>query len=245
MLYSHNIKKVSILLRGQHYQHENDISKKKWLGSFFDIYKNFEKMILNPLQKRFETEIYISSWNSPVEQELQKISNNIILHSMENFDKKGYQQTNIIHNGLNLIPENKNDLIIILRFDLLYKKPITDWVPFNKKFDICLPWRGSGLGPKSIWKKAKIISDFFFIIKNNKNNLNKFKKTILENKKRNYELHWIYPSLIKKKLKIIFADNGFYPSKSCTKHKPNPIYINYNRPYHFNDVNINDLIDGI
>ena len=243
-------KKVTILLRGQHYQDKKTpFTTGKWNGSFFDIQKNFQKMILNPL-KKYNPKIYISTWQSPIAHKLKKYSFNIKIHELKYFDKTGYKQANIILNGLNLIPNNQNDLILILRFDLLWKKPITEWFPFKKNFDICFPWKGHDgqPDPKLLWDCCEQTGDYFWGIQNKNNNLKRFKiaiKNSLEDQlKRGYpynNLHEIYSFL--KDLKCIFAIKGFYPSTSCSRYSTNPIFINYNRPYHFKDININELID--
>ena len=233
--------KISILLRGQHYQNNVLPSNKKWFGSFFDIIGNFKKMILYPLKEKFNVEIYISSWTSPIQYKFNKYKS--IFHPIENYEKNNFKQANIILNGLNLIPNNQNDLILILRFDLLWKIPITNWFPFKANFDICMLWREG----YSDWHwQNNFATDVFFAIKNQNNNLNKFKKAIEIHLQKHvnsfapYSLHYLYPLL--KPMKTIFCFNDHYSSRTGGNGMgmgPNPIYINYE-----NNMDIKNLIQN-
>lgn len=65
------------------------------------------------------------------------------------------------------------NLILVFRFDLLYKKPINEWFDFNNTYDITI---FSKLVHRNqiVWDEHLGVSDAFFAINNSNGTLNLF-----------------------------------------------------------------------
>lgn len=76
--------------------------------SFMDLRHNFNKMIVRPLkQLDYNISFSISTYSSPIQHQLFKITNNIIISPIENFGRTGYTQRNSLLKGLSLINDGK------------------------------------------------------------------------------------------------------------------------------------------
>ena len=182
-------------------------------------------------------EFYISTFSSPIESTLLNITNKnkIVISPIEKFNQINYQQKDIIVKGLDIIPRNKFDVILIMRFDLIYKKKITTWLNLMENFEVVLLWKLNN----------EIIADTFFAV-NNKC-INVFKQNVLEAKGLGMELHYLIHNA-KKKLsyKFCFNDKTYDTNTSHDSNwSNNPVYIQHNRPYYHNDIKISNLLNPI
>ena len=188
------------------------------------------------LNEGHKIEFYISTFSSPIESTLLNITNKnkIVISPIEKFNQINYQQKDIIVKGLDIIPRNKFDVILIMRFDLIYKKKITTWLNLMENFEVALLWKLNN----------EIIADTFFAV-NNKY-INKFKCNVSEAKDQGMGLHHLIKNSIRKlSYKFCFRntyDTNTSHDSNCSN---NPVYIQHNRPYYHNDVKISNLLNPI
>jgi hypothetical protein len=193
------------------------------------------------LNEGHKIEFYISTFSSPIESTLLNITskNKIVISPIEKFNEKNYQQKDMIVKGLNIIPRNKFDVILIMRFDLIYKKKITTWLNLMENFEVVLLWKLD----KTLANKC--ISDTFYAV--NSKCINAFKCNVSEAKDQGMELHHLIKnSRMKLSYKFCF-DNEYYDTNTSHDNNcsNNPVYIQHNRPYYHNDVEISNLLNPI
>lgn len=212
--------KIAILFRGFHYYENKNIVRgahitRQRTFDYRDCFQNIKNNIIIPLRKNHEVDIYLVTYHSPIEQQLGNNFKYIKFVPFSNTQK----QTLIA--GLEFVKNVKYDRVIVLRLDLVYKKPIIKWnIPFEKN-TVYLPWREY----KHLWNKQRRTGDTIFIVDSC---LGEFIHVL----KQINNTHVIYNKL---KMNVKFICNGFYDSN--TTHKSamsnNPIYRMYGRPYHF------------
>jgi hypothetical protein len=247
--------KTAVLIRGHHHYEEHlgkpNTSEIRMTTSpkqfdYREFYHSIIKNIINPIKNlQASIDIYISTYHSKIEETLFNLEHfkNINLLNID-----GSSQILTLKKGLDIIP-NQYDSYLILRFDLLYKKPITDfWQPKNEE-KIFLTWKET----EHLWKSHNRIGDALFII-NGKKSFEDFKngiKKYLHTEDYNYNTkakdgeiyfptrsaHYAYPFIKNETNNIEFLVDGYYdtgtsiPNPLCK----NPIYIQAKRPYYFDD----------
>jgi hypothetical protein len=204
--------RIAILLRGKH-----DAM----------CHKSFEEMVYKPLVNAGNSvDVYIVTYHSENDEKLKKYSN--VKEIFWANDSNNQVQTFV--QGLKSIPNNY-DLYICLRFDLIYKKPFTEFMPTfsaNEK-RVWVAWKEY----KSGWEEHKRVADTIHLV--TKDAKDEF-ISVLE-AGFSQEIHRLYNSL-SPKMPIHFLVDGFFDSNTSTSAIPemkNPIYIFNNRPYYHND----------
>jgi hypothetical protein len=251
--------KTAVLIRGHHHYDEHlgkpNTSEIRMTNSpkQFDYrvcYNSITDNIINPI-KKFDSkiDIFISTYKSKIENTLPLLDN---FKDLKILDINGCSQTLTLKKGLELIP-NEYDNYLILRFDLLYKNNITNfWTPQKDDENIYLTWKET----KELWDKHNRIGDALFII-NGKNSFAHFKNAVtnyLHSEENSYHsnasdgelyypsrsLHYAYPFIEKETKNIKFLLDEYYDTGTSSPNilSKNPIYVQYGRPYHFDDCPI-------
>ena len=136
---------------------------------------NFEKMILNPLKgDGHSLRLFYVIWSDENSKEDDIIKSlpaqdYILLDKKTHYDTAGYAQWDVFCMGLDMVTKHQNnnytsDLTLVLRFDTLWKQPITNWLrPFDN-WDVMIPWREY----ETWWAHHNRISDTFHMVRTNK-----------------------------------------------------------------------------
>jgi hypothetical protein len=194
--------------------------------------KSFTKNIYDPLVAAgWAVDVYISTYDN---------KDDALLRTYPGVKDIFYQpetnrQSHTYLEGLTKIPDDY-DLYMVTRFDLNYKKPVTDWMPkdyVKNANKVWVLWREY----ESLWNEHRRVADtIHFATRAGKKSL----ESVLEENKNGQlggDLHMLYDILIKKAEIGILVD-GFYdsnPSKGNTPEMKNPIYIFHKRTYSHND----------
>jgi hypothetical protein len=136
---------------------------------------NFQKMILTPLQMDGHSlRLFYVVWsdeNSKEDEILKKLSPTdfIILDKKTQYDTPGFAQWDVFCMGLDMITHHQSqdyssELTLVLRFDTLWKQPITNWLRPNDAWDVMVPWREY----ESWWNHHNRISDTFHVVRTDK-----------------------------------------------------------------------------
>ena len=230
--------KMHVLLRGQSFIDDNSPWKHKFYKrNFLYLIENFKYFFLDPLRATYDVELYVVTWESPIEHVFKNFSSNVLIFPNSLFGQNGYKQFDMVAKGLDLISSNEGDLILIIRLDTIFKKAITDWFDLNSNFDIVLPWKESGadfwqryyMRWKDRWSQHRV-GDIFYFLKNKSDIVYKFKNTILRDPEDGHE---IYDELLANNLNVKFCLEGYYDSDTSkmTKEAENPLFL-LQRPYH-------------
>jgi len=236
--------KVAIVLRGHHEKHENerkDIASNSFC--FTKLLDHFKVNVLRPLQQLYGVDnvrVFFITYES---HEIEVIRDVLDVSAEHVFlrPKNSSTQSKMLSQGLlELLPFLKEyDLFYILRFDIAYKKPITEWnVCSNSGRVFWFPWRESEL----LWNRAKRVSDLFHVISGGFETLQCFLKCLLVHANTYNCMHQIYRELTsalgsESAIGFICPD-GFFDSntgidnKSCRK---NPVCILSQRGYFHDD----------
>jgi len=231
--------KVHVLLRGQHYvEDDTPFSHKFHKRNFMHIGKNFRHFCYEPLKQTFDVQFYVITWDSPVADVFEKICSKTILLPIENFNQKGFEQFDLVAQGLELIPKNDDSIVLILRLDTIFKKPVTEWFDFTSDFDIVVPYKETGphywdryFMPWKNKASEHRISDIFHFLKNRNGNLDKFSRIVKVNP---FDAHEIYDDLITEGFNVKFCVQDYYDSDTSKKMSiaVNPLFF-LQRNYHY------------
>jgi len=132
--------KLLILLRGQHYQ-INGKGPISWKDCFHSLHEHYVKHYPNDT-----IFFYFSTYDSPELNELIETYNPINYISYNTADFNKHNQSNNLYNLL-LLVENPTeyDQVLVTRFDVLYKIPVTQWNLEKDKIMIPFQQPDSGL----------------------------------------------------------------------------------------------------
>lgn len=230
--------KIHVLLRGQHYLDDLSPWKHKFIKrDFLFIVRNFSHFFLQDLKKEHEVDVSVITWESPVQEVFYKFADNVQILPNSLFGKEGYRQFDLVAQGLQMIPENDNAIVIIFRLDMICKKYITEWFYFTDEFDIVLPWRETSeecwkdyfIDWKGSWSRHRV-GDSFYFLRNRNNLLQKFKSIIQVDPNDGHE---IYDLLIENSFDVKFCVDGYFDSDTSkmTSQADNPLFL-LQRPYH-------------
>jgi len=225
---------VTILLRGQHYLGPSSPhGRSSYQRNFFDIIDQYLLNVPRAFElhgRPFRTKII--TYDSPWAHRLNEIAYNqdIQLIPENLLGSIGYRQFEIVSKGLEYIPPDDGSVILILRFDIIYKKPITEWFDFDKEFNLCVPFREVGWDqwfeywvPWKAKYSSKRVGDCFHIINNTRGNIRKFKKSISFDPRCAHEK---YEDFVGHGLSVEFCTMGFFNSDTSVggRSGDNPLY---------------------
>lgn len=228
------MKPITILLRGQHFLGPSSPhGRSSYQRNFFDIIDQYLKNV--PLA--FESQgrpfnVRVITYDGPWAHQLNQVADNqyIRLIPEELLGSVGYRQFEVVSKGLANIPPDDGSVILVLRFDLIYKKPITEWFDFDKDFDVCVPFREVGWEqwfdywvPWKAKYSSKRMGDCFHIINNERGNLRKFMRAIAHDPRCAHEKHEDFSG---RGLRVDFCTQGFFNSDTACEGKGanNPLY---------------------
>lgn len=148
----------------------------------------------------------------------------------------GHKQFDVVSKALDMLPLNDGALILIIRFDMIYKKPISTWMDFSSDFDLVVPWREMNedwqawhyVDWKAKWSHSRI-GDTFFFLRNLRDNVRRFKKAT------EYDARCAHEKLddfLSRGLRVRYCVDGFYNSDTAcgTPLADNPLFF-LQRPF--------------
>lgn len=149
--------------------------------------KNFMRMVLHPLQNDgHNTRIFTAMWfgeDDSMEREiiekLQPVEYKL-LDKTKHYDHMGYTQWDVFMMAMDMVEESQSedyqtDVTLFLRFDLLWKQPITNWLRLDDpSWDVMVPWKEY----ENWWLHHNRVSDVFHMIRNKPGNFDKFKEAL-------------------------------------------------------------------
>ena len=152
------MKKICLIFRGQHERYRDGYMDAS------DNLDNWNKTIFNPLKKlNIEYDIIFLTYDTYILPGLVSSMKpkKIILYDdkCELYKDSGYSQKKSFEDSIKIMKENicVYDRYIILRFDLLYRLPITEWNKWNEK--------GIILVNKDVyWPVEHLYTDMVFIV---------------------------------------------------------------------------------
>lgn len=239
--------RIAIVLRGFHYKQETSktFNNNNLAFDYRNTIHSIKKDILEPLNIPAE-DVYVCSYSSPIDSTLGSHFNaaNIFLQNAA----PGLTQCVALYSGLDrFLPElEKYDRVFILRFDFVYKAPITKWAARvfefggddGSKLWLAFPMRENAL---------QFIADTIFAIGGGGggggDGLRQFINTLKdytttnEYRREPTTLHYIGP-MLPMPVNFIVADGHFYDTNTSYDARPeckNPIYVMYGRDYYFDD----------
>jgi len=230
------MKRIAILLRGFH-QLTPKVSKQGRHTTspthfdYRDVFFSFMRMVWEPLQLLgHEMDLYISTYHSEIDETLKFLPNikNILF-----MGKDGNQSLTFLR-GMQTIPD-EYDIYLVLRFDLWYKQPITQWMPYflENSPQVFVTHREY----EREWNNKRRIGDVIMAY-------NQKGKTLIQNimmREKVFNPHWfhtMYEKVTNEGMIVSFLADGFYDSNTSYDKRPecsNPLYIFWGRPYHHSD----------
>lgn len=231
--------RVAIVLRGFHYKEETGktFNNNNLAFDYRNTINSIKKNVLEPLNILRE-DIYVCSYSSQIDGTLRDHFNgeNIFLQPG---DARSTQCV-ALYSGLEaFLPGlEKYDRVFILRFDLVYKAPITNWAA--RVFELELAgtlWLAFRMRENAL----QFIADTIFATSGS--GLRPFidalkhYTTTEEYRREPASLHYIGP-MLPMPVDFIISDGHFYDTNTSYDARPeckNPIYVMYGRDYHFDD----------
>jgi hypothetical protein len=207
-------KKIAVLIRGY--------SDKR-------CKKTFRKNIYQPLKNAgWDVDVYMTTYGKENEAELRTYPG-----IKDVFFQEGGTQVQTYIKGLSAIPDTY-DLYLVVRFDLNYKKPVTEWMPktLDGPEQVWVLWREY----ESLWNEHRRVSDTVHFM--TPNGRKAFIDVISKNEGLFMgDMHMLY-DVLNPVAKIGILVDGFFdsnPSKGPEPEMKNPVYIFHKRPYSHND----------
>ena len=226
---------ITILLRGQHYLGPSSPhGRSSYQRNFFDIIDQYLKNVPQAFQSQGRPcATKIITYDSPWAHQLTELTKqeDIYVIPEQLLGTVGHRQFEVVSKGLGGIPPDDGSVVLVLRFDLVYKKPITDWFDFDKDFDLCVPFREVGWEqwfehwvPWKAKYSSKRIGDCFHIINNQRGNLRKFIRAISHDPRCAHEKHEDFSG---RGLRVEFCVQGFFNSDTACEGRAanNPLYV--------------------
>lgn len=227
--------RIAILFRGCHYLHPNNPGK-PWTVDVVDYRActdNIHRMILDPLRNAgYKVDIYLGTYKSPIFDTVLHEFNPVQVVTFD--DPRLRTQLEMTTKAVHSLPENRYDRIFVLRFDLKYKIPITDWdIPWGNdapKTCIWAAWREYGSDDRN--------GDAIFVL-DGEDALRHMKEALTLHD-YTCDLHGLCKILkglegthIDYLIKTGCYDSAtFWPSPASK----NPLYVMHGKAYYFDDI---------
>lgn len=226
--------KAHVLLRGQYLvDKDTKYGRSSYERNFLDIRDNFQQSVMDDLASAgYDTKLWIITYHDKYDDEILSLgAEKTIFIDGENLGQPGFHQMEVVSKGVDLITKNDDAWVFILRFDIIYKRPITTWFYPRADIDLILPWREMNDEYQNwhyVQWKAKYthtrVGDSFFILRNDRDNLRRFQKSI------NYDpycAHEKYEDFISRNLRVGFCVDGYYNSDTAcgTNLADNPLFM--------------------
>jgi len=218
------MEKICILFRGDHERKFKTRGGDNIDFNYINNIENLKKNVIKPLSLKYETDIYIHTFNSNIIDSFQE---HFSYYKKKIIEKKNKQPNNIL-DAVNIIENAEQySYIIILRFDLEFKQEITNILPLNK-------------GIYFTFHEGSIdrVDDTMHIILGGDLLLH-FKNALIQQiQKTTYECCHYLINFIKKSSTVpiyILLNDKFYGSDTAANNilAKNPIFKLHSRPYYF------------
>lgn len=222
--------RACVVLRGISYRYNHvtcggrgnhtNVDYRKCIDSFWTY-------VMNPLYGIFGeqcVDVYASTYESEKQEDIMKAYKLKRAHFIPY--SEGCESRHIIA-GLNLVKSSllAYDLVIVMRFDIEFKKPLIDWCIVDRIINERLfmyPWRETGaLDPdrSRCWQDHNRVGNAFFVFHGD--HIDSFIQSLFRDgyTHHNYRhlTQFIHPSRV-----AFFIEEGFLDSNSCSE--PNPYY---------------------
>ncbi len=230
---------IHIVLRGQYYVDKSTRhGRSSYKRDFLDIRHNFQSNVLDDLRlSGHSTKLWVMTYSGPSDHEIENLGvHKAVFLDPELLGEPGYRQFEVVSKSLDMLPENDGGLILVLRFDMIYKKPISTWMNLESDFDLVVPWREMNedwqawhyVDWKAKWSHSRI-GDTFFFLKNLRDNVRRFKKAT------EYDTRCAHEKLddfLSRGLRVRYCVDGFYNSDTAcgTPLADNPLFF-LQRPF--------------
>jgi len=150
--------------------------------------KNFMRMVVDPFKENgHNTRIFTTMWydegDDSVQREiigLLKPTDHKLLNKTKYYNHIGYTQWDVFLMGMDMVEQTQSedyqtDITLFLRFDILWKQPIINWVKLDDpSWDVMVPWKEY----ENWWLHHNRVSDVFHIIRNKEGNFDKFREAL-------------------------------------------------------------------
>jgi hypothetical protein len=148
--------------------------------------KNFMKMVIDPLLlDGHDVRTFTTMWFDGDDVMEMSIIDKLnptqytLLDKQLHYNRVGYTQWDVFQMGMSMVEntqqiDRQTDVTLFLRFDTLWKQPITNWLNLDGDWDVLVPWKEY----EYWWLHHNRISDVFHIIKNKNGNFDKFRNAL-------------------------------------------------------------------
>lgn len=231
--------KIHIVLRGQYFVDKTTRhARSSYKRNFLDIEHNFRANVLDDLASRgHDTKLWVVTYSGPDDARISALG----AHHAEFLNpnllgEQGYKQFDLVSRALGLLPPNDGSVILVLRFDMVYKKPISTWMELGSDYDLVVPWREMNedwqawhyVDWKAKWSHSRI-GDTFFFIRNLRDNIRRFQKAT------EYDTRCAHEKLddfLSRGLRVKYCVDGFFNSDTAcgTPLADNPLFF-LQRPF--------------
>lgn len=244
-------KKCAILVRGHSKRVRNDQYDPIYFDATLGAVQSFKQNVLIPLKEQYDVDVYlVPSNNDNIAELCMELSPVQFRMSINNNDLA--QSTNML-TGLDMIRKQDHyDCIFITRFDILYKKKITEFIN-NKNQDVIIPFFDVQTTPNRCcdimqWinndSENKVFDKFIESILDIRNNTAEYNaKNTWE--KREKTFHDLYNPLTQRGLSVGVMVEGNYDSNTSRwpgawklpEGSRNEIFALSGRLYYYDDIN--------
>lgn len=245
-----NKKKCAILLRGHTKRRRMDQHDPIDFNTVLGGIQSFKENVLTPLREEYDVDVYmVPSDNENIQSLCTELSPRQFWLSMNEGDLA--QSTNMLDGLSSLRRLDHYNKILITRFDIIYKKRLTDFLK-DRNEDVVIPFKDVQTTPDRLcdtmhWinnDEADTVFDRFIEslldVRNNTQDFNS--KYTWEKRERTF--HDLYAPMIQRKLSVGFMVDGNYDSNSSRwpgawnlpEGSKNPIYALSGRLYFFDDI---------
>lgn len=207
--------KCAIMLRGHHHRidrYGNQVDSRSAVSSY-------QQQIIQPLKKQFEqVDIFLCTHPSHVETEIVKTYEPVGCY----IDHDGwcYTQKHMMFKALAMLRGSDYDKYFILRFDCLWKKPVTEWDVWLPGDNAYIPWREY----HHLWMEGYRVGDQLHVVDGNC--LQGFADSLVfHHREADMNFHYIYDPLVHMlgRDKVKFMCEGYFDSDPI---KPTPLANN-------------------
>jgi hypothetical protein len=215
--------RLSVLIRGNNY-----IEKDRF-GLPMDARKNIDSIIENIVapvrESNPDAKIYLATYDSPALAELQDKLGPCELIKL---DAQGSSQIETYKEGLkHVFAQDEYDALAVIRFDLQFRKKITDWNVDISRDSIYFPVKEY----KSYWRDHWRVGDAVHVI--GKSAISHFYNAMIMNQlSGRAHLHLMYYFLRTMHANLRFIEDGYFDSNTLFANPEcdNPLYKIFNRP---------------
>jgi len=243
-------KKCAILLRGHSKRTRTDPYDPIYFDALLGGVQSFKENVLAPLKDQYEVDVYmVPSNNDNIAQLCAELSPRQFWLSMNEGDLA--QSTNMLTGLTMLRKQDHYDCIFITRFDILYKKKITEFVN-GRNEDVIIPFFDVQTTPNRScdimhWinndSENKVFDKFIDSVLDIRNNNKEYnEKNTWEKRERTF--HDIYNPLTERGLKVGVMVEGNYDSNTSRwpgawklpEGSRNDIFAMSGRLYYYDDI---------